>query len=90
VNAAQRDLQATFDNVWFNGLDMVDGGPPNTTNPYNCSLPTSCNELFGYPVPDGSFAINTQIPVLPGSGATPAAPWLALIVCMGAAVGVAR
>jgi len=89
VQAVGRDLQTTFDNVWYNGLDVGDGGPANTSNPNNCSLPTSCNELFGFPASDGSFSIDMQIPTVIGGGSSAtssAAPLLALIVCTGALV----
>jgi hypothetical protein len=42
----------------FNQLiyaQMAQGG----SNAYNCSMPTNCNELFGAPVADGHFVINS-------------------------------
>jgi hypothetical protein len=51
------NLVQTVNNDYYNGLDP--NGPSATTNPYNCTLPTSCNELFGYPTVDGSFQIDT-------------------------------
>jgi len=61
VETINLNLVQTFDNPWYAGTSGVSGAPLSPTNALNCTLPASCQELFGYPAPDGSFVIDLAI-----------------------------